>query len=198
MAWPGDVGEDVNHLPRVGADPVPLRHCLEAGLHEVGLRAVPHDGGDGCSKSVAGRRRWNLRIRCSRPDERHAGAPPRLGRLRPERHGAFADADTRPASIPALRRLLEVVGVDREEEDVVLQDDPFLAIGGAVDLAHHAGAEVANADATAFVPQDDPVVAIVDAVLDHGRGNKAGPQPSLFEPAYMLVQYRIGSNEVEI
>jgi hypothetical protein len=38
----------------------------------------------------------------------------------------------------------------------------------------------------------------VDAVLDHGRGNKAGPQPSLFEPAYMLVQYRIGSNEVEI
>jgi hypothetical protein len=34
---------------------------------------------------------------------------------------------------------------------VVLQDDPFPAVGGAVDLADHAGAEVADAEAAAFV-----------------------------------------------
>ncbi len=103
MAGPGDVGEDVDHLSGVGADLVPLRDRLEASLYEVRLRAVPHDGGDGRAEPVARRRGRNLQVRRSWPDERHAGAPPRLSRLRPERHGAFADADTRPASIPALR-----------------------------------------------------------------------------------------------
>jgi hypothetical protein len=188
VARPHDVGEDVHHLPRVGADPVPLRHRLKAGLHEVGLRNVPHDGGDGCPESVAGRRRRDLRVRGPRPDERHARAPPRLGRLRPERHGAFTDADARPARIPALRGLLEIVGADGEEDDVVLQDDPFPAVRGAVDLADHAGAEVAYAEAAAFIPQDDPVVVVVHAVLDHGGGDEAGPQPPIFKPACMLVQ----------
>jgi len=188
VARPHDVGEDVHHLPRVGADPVPLRHRLEAGLHEVGLRTVPHDGGDGCSESVARRRGRDLRVRGPRPDERNARAPPRLGGLRSERHGALADADARPAGVPALRGLLEVVGVDGEEDDVVLHDDPFPAVGGAVDLADHAGAEVADAEAAAFVSQDDPVVAVVHAVLDHGGGYEAGPQPSLLKPARMLVQ----------
>jgi hypothetical protein len=194
VAGPGDVGEDVDHLSGVGADPVPLRDRLEASLYEVRLRAVPHDGVDGRAEPVAGRHRRNLRVRRSWPDERHAGAPPRLCRLRPERHSAFADADARPASIPALRRLLEVLGVDGEEDDVVSEDHPLPAVGGAVNLAHHAGAEIADAESTTFVSQDDPVVVVVEAVLDDGRGDKAGPYASLFEPACALVQFRVVGN----
>ncbi len=79
---------------------------------------------------------------------------------------------------------------------MVFEDHPLPAVGGAVDLAYHAGAEVANAKATTFVSQDDPVVVVVEAVLDHGRGDKAGPQASLFEPACTLEQFRIVDNEL--
>ncbi len=60
VARPGDVGEDVDHLSGVGADPVPLRDRQEASFHEVRLRAVPHDGGDGRAEPVAGRHGWDL------------------------------------------------------------------------------------------------------------------------------------------
>jgi hypothetical protein len=189
---PGDVGEGVDQLSRIGPDPVPLGDGLETGLYEVGLRAVPHDGGDGRSQPVAGRRRRYLRIWRPWSDKRHTGAPPRLGWLRPERHSALGDADARPACKPAFRGLLEVVGVDGEEEYVVPEDDPPPTVGGAVDLAYHASTEVADAEASAFVSEDDPVVDVVDAMLDHGRGNEAGPQPPLLEPAYALLQYRKG------
>jgi hypothetical protein len=71
---------------------------------------------------------------------------------------------------------------------VVPEDDSFPAIGCAVYLAHHAGAKIADAEASAFVSEDNPVVVVVDAVLYHGRGDEAGPQSSFLEPAYLLLQ----------
>jgi hypothetical protein len=34
----------------------------------------------------------------------------------------------------------------------------------------------------------------VEAVLDDGRGDKAGPHASLFEPACALMQFRVDGN----
>jgi len=162
--WPGGVGPLGEELARIGPDESPSGRGGGSGRPDVGYADFPHDRRDGRAEAVAGRRRRYFGEGGGGPDERQDGAAPSDGWLGAERERSLRDAYPRPPGLLALRCVLELRRAGWEEHDEVADDDAPPPVGGAADLAHHAGAEICNPVECPVVRKDDVVVGVQERV----------------------------------